>query len=287
MTYSLYANNDEFIQTNDIGLFQTKPPILKYVTEGTTTVSYQTYTSIIGDGASLLINNDISYTLAPGQYSLTYEDSTFEDENNNQSLSTIINFTIEYVIPSFVNELSQITAATSRHILDLSQAIEFPPFSIDALNITASTDSSYITTLNFNNGDKSLTIDLDDTIKEVSILEHSIITIIINFNIAYSNTNVDIEKNLLVENVYKPPAITSPTNTTLTKYYETTFTYQINHTDTLLEDLSYSAAIGREDLSYNGQIDISFINIDNVYSNIDIQLTLDPAIEITRNLPFT
>ena len=48
MTYSLYANNDEFIQTNDIGLFQTKPPILKYVTEGTTTVSYQTYTSIIG-----------------------------------------------------------------------------------------------------------------------------------------------------------------------------------------------------------------------------------------------
>lgn len=93
---------------------------------------------------TILRAEDLSYNnpiqLSPGFYTIYFNDNAYSDMNDIYSLDISFTILINYIDPSFVEELPSITAETPYHIIDISSALTFSPFSINDLSISVNSD---------------------------------------------------------------------------------------------------------------------------------------------------
>ena len=261
MTSSVYniildgSDNNTFIEITDVGLTLNINPTLEEVATGIITE---------------ISLNSLMY-LNPGNYIITIYGGGFTDYNNNTIVSNINHpFTVNYIAPYFVDDLPDISNDVLSHVLDLSQIIVFPPYTIDDLIITVSTTDDYVRQIS-HDGAGLFTLDLSSNIQNISIFDQELIAIILTFDLQYSSQVVTIDKTLFITNVYKPPVLTAPSNVTIRKQKNTTLSYNIRHLDTLFEDLSYNIGIVG---SYYGTFYSSLVNYSTNESSLDITFNL-------------
>ena len=252
------TTSNTFIQVVDTGLTVNLNPTLENLTTS--------------DITSLSTNN--SFTLNPGSYKLTVLQGGFTDFNDNTTpADRIFTFDVNYVAPYFDLSLSDISNDVLSHVFDLSKTILFPPFTMDDLTIGLTASSEYVTTVAYE-GNSKISLDLSTNIQNVSILEQTIIEIPITFSLGYSTYTVTSEQIVYVTNVYKPPVLTAPANTTLRKQKGEIFTYSLKHTDTRYQDLSYNVT----NLStYYGTLDVTFVNLTTYTSALSFEFNLTPV----------
>tara|TARA_Y100000389_G_scaffold160707_1_gene162970 strand:- start:1447 stop:10029 length:8583 start_codon:yes stop_codon:yes gene_type:complete len=93
---------------------------------------------------TILRAEDLSYNnpiqLSPGFYTIYFNDNAYSDMNDIYSLDISFTILINYIDPSFVGDLPNITAETPYHIIDISSALTFSPFSINDLSISVNSD---------------------------------------------------------------------------------------------------------------------------------------------------